>query len=137
MFYVSAMLFPLAIILLAIGLFIGNVRTWRIDRDREQGDERDFAQRRFRRRLQTTGMLIVLAIGLCLGQLIPWREHPSLFVLFWFIMLLILGWMVLLALGDLMVGRQHLARLTRERRIAEAQLNAELQRLKNHAADKS
>ena len=75
-------------------------------------------------------MLGLLAVGLCAGQLIDRGRFPTLFVLFWLGMLLLLGWMVLLALGDLVVGRQHVARLTHERRIAEAQLNAELDRFR-------
>jgi hypothetical protein len=58
-----------------------------------------------------------------------WR-FPTLFVLFWLGLLILLAWMVLLALGDLVIGRQHVARLKHERRIAEAQLNAELDRLR-------
>jgi hypothetical protein len=133
MFVVNAILFPLAIALLAVGLFVWHLRSWRGEQQ-EQGQEREFAYRRFRRRMQTTSMLAALGIGLCLGQLIPREEHPTLFVIFWFGMLLLLAWMVLLALGDLIIGRQQLARLARERRIAEAQLNAELERLRREGA---
>jgi hypothetical protein len=135
MFYFSAFLFPLMIMLLAAGLLFWHVRSWRSEQQ-EHGAELDFARRKFRRRVQTTGMLALLAVGLCLGQLIPRNERPTLFVVFRFAMLLILAWMVLLALGDLTVSRQHLAHLNRERRIAEAQLKAELERLRGPAANK-
>jgi hypothetical protein len=76
-------------------------------------------------------MLGVLAIGLCVGQLIPAARFPTLFVLFWLGMLLLLGWMVLLALGDFVLSRQRAAQLKLQARIAEAQLNAELQRIRS------
>ena len=79
---------------------------------------------------ETSAMLGLIAVGLCAGQLIDRGRFPTLFVLFWLGMLLVLGWMVILALGDLVLGRQRVARLTHERRIAEAQLNAELDRLR-------
>jgi hypothetical protein len=75
-------------------------------------------------------MLGFVAVGLCAGQLIDRWQFPTLFVLFWLGLLVLLAWMVLLALGDLVIGRQHVARLKHERRIAEAQLNAELDRLR-------
>ncbi len=75
-------------------------------------------------------MLALLAIGLCVGQLIPHSRHPTFFVFFWMGMLLLLAWMVLLAVGDLVLGRQRVARLKLQRQIAEAQLNAELDRVR-------
>ena len=57
-------------------------------------------------------------------------------MLFWLGMLLLLAWMVLMALGDLVLGRQRVARLAHERRIAEAQLKAELDRLRERLSRK-
>src|SRR5262249_32807751 len=130
MFYVYAILIPLALLALACSLVMGHVRAWRVVQ-REEPDEADLAYsyRQFRRRVQTSALLGLLAIGLCVGQLIPAQRHPTFYMLFWFGMLLLLAWMVLLALGDLVLGRQHVAKLKLERRIAEAQLNAELDRI--------
>jgi hypothetical protein len=134
MFYVSVIIFPLTVALLAAGLLLWHVLSWRHLQREEEGAELDFGRRQFRRRVQTSSMLGVLAIGLCVGQLIPRQQTPTLFVLFWLGLLLLLAWIVLLALGDLIVGRQHIARLSRERRVAEAQLRAELQRLREKLA---
>lgn len=123
-------LVPLAIFAVAAGLLFWQRSAWRSQQqDCDEGDL-EFARGQYRRRTQTSAILAVLALGMCLGQLIPRREQPTLFVLFWAGMLLLLGWMVLLALGDLVIGRQHVARLVRERRMAEAQLHAELDRLR-------
>jgi hypothetical protein len=115
----------------AAGLAYWQAHAWRHAQGEEiGGEELEFGRRQFQRRLQTSLILGLLAIGLCVGQLIDRNRSPTVFVLFWLGMLLLLGWMVLLALGDLVLGRQHVARLTRERRIAEAQLNAELDRIR-------
>lgn len=131
MFYAYAYLLPLLVLAIAGGLWHWNARWWQVvQQEGSAGANLDFNRRQFRRRGQTSGMLALLALGLCVGQLIDRGRFPTLFVIFWLGMLLLLGWMVLLALGDLVLGRQHVARLTRERRIAEAQLSAELDRLR-------
>jgi hypothetical protein len=131
MFYVFAFLLPLAVLLLAGGLLVWHVRSWRdVQQEESAGEELEFGRRQFQRRVQTSGLLALLALGLCLGQLIDGHQRPTLYVLFWMAMLLLLGWIVLLALGDLVVGRQHVSRLMHQRRIAEAQLAAELDRIR-------
>src|SRR5687768_915804 len=123
-------LFPAALLVLAIGLVTWNIRTWRMAVRRERdADELSFARRQFRRRVQASGMLVVLALAMMLGQAIPPRERPTLYVMFWFGVLAVLAWVVLLALGDMVINRQRLARILRDRKIEEARLNAELDRI--------
>lgn len=123
-------LLPSAVFAVAAGLLFWQRNTWRSQQQGCLEADLEFARGQFRRRTQTSAILAVLALGMCLGQLIPRREQPTLFVLFWVGMLLLLAWMVLLALGDLVIGRQHVARLVQERRTAESQLQAELDRLR-------
>ncbi len=131
MLYLYAYLLPLVLLGLASGLIYWQVRQWRdFQQDEPAAEELEFHRRQLRRRTQTSFLLGLLAVGLWAGQLIPSREHPNLFVVFWLGMLLLLAWIVLLALGDLLVGRQHVARLRHDRRIAEARLTAELNRLR-------
>jgi hypothetical protein len=131
MFYVSTIVVPIALLALACWLVIGHLRAWRrAQQDEAESEELEFSRRQLRRRVQTSALLGLLAIGLCVGQLIPADRHPTLFVCFWFGMLLLLAWMVMLALGDLVLGRQYVARLKLQRQIAEAQLNAELERVR-------
>jgi peptidoglycan/LPS O-acetylase OafA/YrhL len=132
MFYVYVYILPLVVLMLAGGLLYWQTRAWRrVQQEENAGEDLEYARRQFGRRVQTSAMMALLAVGLCLGQLIARDQHPTLFVLFWLGMLLLLAWMVLMALGDLVLGRQRLARLARERRIAEAQLTAELDRLRD------
>ena len=131
MSYFYAYILPLTVLVMAAGLAYWQLLSWRrVQREESREDELEFGRRQLSCRLQTSLMLGLLAIGLCVGQLIDRNQSPTVFVLFWLGMLLLLAWMVLLALGDLVLGRQHVARLSRERRIAEAQLNAELERIR-------
>lgn len=48
--------------------------------------------------------------------------------------MLFVGWMVLLAVADLLDNRYRLARLRDERRIVQAQLKVEMERTRNEKA---
>lgn len=130
----NAYIIPLAIVLAAGGLIWWNVESWR--RDRQSGDaaEVSFARRQFRRRVQASGLLGLVGAALCVGQLIPAAEYPMLMACFWLGVVLLVFWAVLLALGDMAVNRQRLKSFQHHRRIEEAKLNAELQRLRNRPA---
>jgi hypothetical protein len=131
-------LFPSLLLLLAVGLIAWNVRSWRaLQREEQDAEERQFGQRQFRRRLQVSGMLALLACGLLLGQLIPPARQPTLYVLFWFGVLLMLGWIVMLAVGDMVVNRQRLAKFQRQRKVEEARLHAELERIRGQIPDRN
>ena len=128
---ISLYLFPLSLLLLSGGLIYWNLRSWRrLEREGGDAEELDHGRRQFRRRVQASIMLGLLAVALCLGQLIPARQYPSLYVFFWIGVVLLLMWMVLLAIGDMVVNRQRLARFQRQRRIEEARLQAELKQLR-------
>jgi hypothetical protein len=81
--------------------------------------------------VQASGLLGLVGVALCVGQLIPAARYPTLMAAFWLGVLLLVFWAVLLALGDMAVNRQRLRNFQHKRRIEEARLNAELQRLRN------
>src|SRR5688572_9174604 len=92
MFYINTILIPLALLAVATLLLLGHWRTWRdAKQDEAEPEELDFSQRQFRRRVQTSAMLGLLAVGLSVGQLIPPSRHPTFFVFFWMGMLLLLA----------------------------------------------
>ena len=135
---ISLYLFPLLLLVLSAVLIYWNVRSWRIVQ-REQGEAADvaFHRRQFRRRIQASGMLALLAVALCVGQLIPHERRPSLYIFFWFGVFLLVMWTMLLAIGDMVVNRQRLTRFQRERRIEEARLNAELAQIRQRLPDRN
>lgn len=102
---------PLSLALLAISsiLVISHLRAWRAaDHGGLAEAEREFQERRFRRRLQTSAMVGVIGL-LLLGEL--WLdkvfkdELPRL--MYWSGVGLLLLWLLLLAASDWLASRQH------------------------------
>ena len=112
-----------AVMLVAAAMICSHVRAWRRERDDPQldDDERAFLARRFRRRMQTSGLLLAIGILIPVGdQLLQLEHQPALFTLYWLAILLATMWIALLAVGDMVSTRVHRrasrARLRRRRR---------------------
>lgn len=85
------------------------------------------ATRQLRRRLQVSGLLGVIGLLIPIGDLAPnMRRSPSMFAIYWLVVLGLVAWMVLLALGDLAsnLAQHRVAKnqLEIERRSLEQQL---------------
>lgn len=124
------LLFPFVLFAVASGWLWWHMRVWRVVQSQER-DEREllFQSRRFRRRMQASGMLALLAVAISGGQHIDYRLHPSLFVFFWWGVTLLVFWMCALAAADGVSTHLHAARIRREQCVARAQLEAEVKRL--------
>lgn len=96
------------------------------------GDEQErvHLDRQFRRRMQASGMLVLIGVMIAAGQFIDGQAHPTLFTFYWLGVILLTFWLILLALGDAVsianYSRNAQARLDVHRR----ELEAELERLK-------
>ena len=118
----------------AAGLMVSHVRTWR--RFEESGDaadprERGYRRRQFRRRVQTSALLGLLAVALVAGHWVtspPWR--PWAFAVYWGMVLTVVAWVALLALADLVSTRLYFGRVRDRYRLEEMRLKAELERLR-------
>ncbi len=125
----------LALSATAAGLMVSHVRAWR--RFEESGDaadprERGYRRRQFRRRVQTSALLGLLAVALVAGHWtasLPWR--PWAFVVYWGMVLTMVAWVALLALADLVSTRLHFGRVRERYRLEELRLKAELKRMKD------
>ncbi|MBN2584051.1 MAG: hypothetical protein JXL80_13380 [Planctomycetes bacterium] len=125
----SSILVSSLLLLAAVGLMVSHLRAWRRAQEEPlEPEEFDFRRRQFRRRIQTSAMLGLLAVGLFVGQLIP--GPPMLVVLFWGVVLLVLGWMGLLALADIWATKHHFDRMRQSYLVEEAKLHAELRRVR-------
>ena len=128
----SSVIFVSVLLLLAAGgLMISHVRTWRAFQQ-EQLDPREFDYRRrqFRRRMQTSAMLAVLAGALFIGHLLTlWLESQLFAVVFWGGVMLVLCWVGLLAAADIWATKHHFGRLRHECLVEQARLHAELRRI--------
>lgn len=127
----SQVLMPLLLLLCAVGLMISHVRTWRRARRQElQPDELDYRRRQYRRRMQTSAMLGLLAVAIFVGQLITGRIESKAFLLcYWGLVLLVLGWVGLLAVADILATKHHFGRLRQAYRLEQVKLQAELRRI--------
>lgn len=122
---------PAALAAGALALVAWHWSSWRTAQAADlPAAELDYRRKQFRRRTQASGMLAIAAAALIVGQFIPWRERPSLYVWFWCGTALLLVWVVALAVGDLLATRVHFRHLFRERSEARAALHAELSRLR-------
>ena len=97
----SVFFFSLFLLICAAGLMASHVRTWRrFQQRREQLNPREFDYRRrqFRRRMQSTAMLAILAVALLAGHWITAdRVRPLVFSVYWGSVLLVVLWVGLLA----------------------------------------
>ncbi|HET6883711.1 MAG TPA: hypothetical protein VFI31_26390 [Pirellulales bacterium] len=126
----AAFTLPLAIVALGVLLIVLHRRAWRAAVAAGDTGELAFQRRRYRRRLQTSGLLVVLGVAMEGGQWIPAQNHPSLFVFFWFAVAMLALWLLGLALCDVVATRLHLQQQLREQLIERARLQAELTRVK-------
>jgi hypothetical protein len=84
-----------------------------------------FARGRFIRRVQASGMIVVLSVAIPLSDRI---SSPRGVLAYWMVVLLIVVWLSLLALADLLASQWHLGREWRQNREQSARLIAELVR---------
>ncbi|GIX03855.1 MAG: hypothetical protein KatS3mg113_0861 [Planctomycetaceae bacterium] len=67
-----------------------------------------FLRRRSRRRLQMSGLMILIGIMIPVGDIVPMlREEPATFAMYWIAVLLLIAWVIALALGDWLSTRLH------------------------------
>ena len=127
-FWLSALV-SLFLLACAAGLMISHHRTWRrVQRRQPEAEELDYRRRQFRRRTQTSAMLGLLAVAIFVVQLIP--GPPLLVLISWGVVLLVLGWIGLLAVVDIWATKHYFGRLRQTFLVEEAKLQAELRRIR-------
>ena len=131
------------IALVAIGgmLMRWHRRSWDQNKNDSQLDDRDrrFLHSQYRRRMQASGILVLLGVLIPLGVLaIPWQRAQGWFPLFWIGMLLLAFWVIVLGAADAWAtsvrSRAALARIRREQRELEKKA-AELRSRRGNGRD--
>lgn len=127
-------LFSIFLLICALGLTLTHVRTWRRvlgQAAQIEPKELEYRRRQFRRRVQSTAMLGLLAVGLLAGYWVrPPRVATLSFSVYWGGMLFVVFWVALLAIVDMIATRFHYSRLQRDCLMEEVKLRAELRRLR-------
>ncbi|GIT30765.1 MAG: hypothetical protein Ct9H300mP1_28110 [Planctomycetaceae bacterium] len=57
---------------------------------------------RYRRRMQTSGMIVVLGVMLAVGDAVIWSLGPLVATIYWIVVFAMGGWLLLLGVGDLL-----------------------------------
>ena len=128
----SAIPIPLLLLLCAAALMGMHVRTWRTFQQRPMDPaEQDYHGRQFRRRMQSSGMLGVLAVAIFVGQLISNVASPVILFAFWGAVALMVVWVAMLAVADILATKYYYGRLRRDCLIERAKLQARLNRMEN------
>lgn len=132
--WVPSVVMGLGLVLLGGWFMSLHLRTWQRIRQELGADDPDraFHHRQFRRRMQASGVILIIGVMVPVGDLlIPWRKQDaSVATLYWLLVLGLTCWVLLLAMGDLFATRAHsraaLSRLQRKQR----ELQAEADRLR-------
>jgi hypothetical protein len=104
-------------VLVAVGvaMMLAHRRAWarqRVDPGLNDQDRRRMAAR-FRRRMQTSGMLAIIGVMVGVGDAQVWKLGPIVATVYWIAVLMAGMWLLLLGLGDLAAVRVD-SRMTRE-----------------------
>lgn len=119
-------------VLVATGLLMmrAHLKAWREQKNDPSinGFDRAHYYTRFRRRMQTSGLLVLVGLLIPVGDVvIQWQNAPLLGALYWGAVLLLVLWIIVLGLSDLVVIRAHsraaLGRIRRQQRELEEQLD--------------
>ncbi len=114
--------------LVAVVLVVRHMSFWRsLDQLILEPEEIEFFRQQFRRRMQAS--VLIGIIGLTIS-FIDWITSPNLFTVFVFTWLLMIAWIVWLALVEMFRSRSFLRNLAVQQRIKRAQLEAEIEKLK-------
>ena len=124
-----SVVFAVFLVACAAGLMSWHVRSWRGQRASElDPKELEYRRRQFRRRMQTSALLALIAVSLPVGVwIVPiW---PAAGVIFWAGVLLLVAWVAILAALDIWATKYFYGKLRDAYRIEQARLKAELRRI--------
>ena len=127
-------LFVFFLLAVAAVLLASHVLSWqKFQQDAAGKDkiETDYRARQYRRRLQVSAMLGIAALAMLIGLLISWRDYPSVFVFWWTGIVVLVGWIILLAMTDALATRRFFRRVQRDRAVEHARWQAEISRRRN------
>ena len=121
--------FPVFLLLASCAFIYWHIRSWReVSAQDLDSREMDYCWRQFRRRMQCSALLVVLAVMMIVGQ---WIKSPAIVVvLFWCGALLLLAWLTLLVLVDVIVTIHHFQNLRADCLVEQAKLKAEEKRIR-------
>jgi hypothetical protein len=114
------------LLIVSAGLILWHLVEWRkVGAPAQAGRYRDFAWRRFRRRVQASGLIGVIGLMILATR---WIEDRRLELAWWLAVLLFLFWLLLMALGDALSSRTYYQGEYRRNLAKQAKLQTEIRR---------
>lgn len=106
------LLISFALLLTSVAMIQSHLRTWREVQEQENDPvEFDYHKRQFRRRMQMSAMLGVLAVALSAGHFLAlWIGSAWFELIFWGIALVLTCWLIGLAVVDFLDIKQFMNR---------------------------
>lgn len=128
----AASLFVFGLLAIAVGLIVSHVVSWRrYQQEPKDKLETDYRARQYRRRIQVSAMLAVAAAAMLIGLMISWRDWPSVFVFWWTGVLILVGWIILLAMVDAVETRRFFRRMRHDRSLDQVRWRTDFERQKS------
>ncbi|MEO1996924.1 MAG: hypothetical protein ABGZ17_16785 [Planctomycetaceae bacterium] len=125
--------FGLVLVIMGIACLVAQQARWRKQVNDASIDvsDRQYLGRRHRRRLQISGMLVLIGMMIAIGDtVVDWRQSPANFVMFWCVALLLALWVMILGFSDMLSTQTHVRSAEGQRAQIESELRRELERLK-------
>jgi hypothetical protein len=119
------------LLLVAVGLIVSHVYSWRAFQQAGlEAEELDYRRRQFRRRMQTSATLGLLAIAVLVGYVLTiWLRSGWFMLVFWGAVMGLACWVTLLATVDIWATKHHFSRQRDHCLVEQAKLRAEIRRL--------
>jgi hypothetical protein len=123
---------------IGVAFLIAHVRSWRLQRHDPALSQADLERyyRRYRRRMQTSGMIAALGVLLAVGDQLPiLQRRPLLAGLYWTAVLALVGWVTLLGMADLLATRAHSRIALSEVRQKQRELENQIEEIRRSRAN--
>ena len=107
---IPGLIFGVFLILLGSGMLMAQLRARKPHRDdfRLEPHDRRFLDRRSRRRMQVACLILLIGVMIPVGDaLIPWKEAPGTFAVYWLIVIGLALWTLLCGVSDMLATRLH------------------------------
>jgi len=108
--WLASAVFGGALVVTGLLMMRSHARVWQEQKDDSELEDKDrlFLRRRYRRRMQASGLLTIIGVMLPVGDSIRlFLPAPEWFALYWIVVLLLVMWVFVLAIGDMASTKTH------------------------------
>lgn len=126
-------LLAIGLLVVAFWMLLSHLHAWRVSKaERLSPEDLGFAWGQYLRRMQTSGMLVSLAVFIFFSQFL---RNPLAALVFWLVVMLMVIYILLLAWRDLAATRHHFRELTHRNRSEQARLKEEIERARQQRGE--